>query len=142
MAREDQVHVQAPAPGEVLGQDPAQHQSDRAPAAHDRAVDAERLATFLGVAERGGQDRQRRRREKRPERALGGAGRDQHAEAARGTTDGRCGGEAQHTGQERDLAPEQVAEPAAQQQQAAEGERVGGHHPLPLGGREAQVLLG
>jgi hypothetical protein len=41
-AGEDQVHVQAPAPGQVLGQDAAEHQADRAPGADDRAVDAER----------------------------------------------------------------------------------------------------
>jgi len=140
-AREDQVHIQAPAPGQVLGQDPAQHQADRAAGAHDRAVDAERLAALVRVAERRGQDRQGRGREKRAERPLGGARRDQHGKAGRRAADGRRGGEPERAGQERDLAPDQVAEPPAEQQQAAERQRVGGHHPLPVGGGEAQVPL-
>ena len=140
-ACEDQVHVQAPAPGQVLGQDPAQHQADRAAGADDRAVDAERLAALLGVAERRGQDRQGRRREQRPERALGGARRHQHAESGGRSADGRRGGEAERAGQERDLAPDQVAQPPAKQQQAAERQRVGGHHPLPVHGGEAQRPL-
>ena len=140
-AGEDQVHVQAPAPGQVLGQDPAEHQADRAAGADDRAVDAERLAALLRVAERRGQDRQGGGREQRAERALGGACRHQHAEAGGRPADGRRGGEAERAGQERDLAPDQVAQPPAEQQQAAERQRVGGHHPLPVHGGEAQGPL-
>ena len=141
-AGEDQVHVQAPAPGQVLGQDPAEHQADRAAGAHDRAVDAERPAALLRVGERRGQDRQGRGREERAEHALRGAGRDQHAEAGRRAADGRCGGEAQRAGQEHVPAADQVAQPPAEQQQAAEREGVGGHHPLPVHDAEAQGLLG
>ena len=140
-ACEDQVHVQAPAPGQVLGQDPAEHQADRAAGAHDRAVDAERLAALLRIAERRGQDRQGRRREKRAERALEGPRRDQHAEAGGRAAGGRRGGEAECADQERDLAADQVAEPSAEKEQAAERERVGGHHPLPVHGGEAQRPL-
>jgi hypothetical protein len=39
------------------------------------------------------------------------------------------------------FAAEQVGQPAAQQQQATEGEAVGGHHPLPVGGGEPQGRL-
>ena len=42
----------------------------------------------------------------------------------------------------RPLAAEQVAEPAAEQQQAAERERVRGDDPLALVVAEAEVLLG
>ena len=49
------------------------------PAPAMRAVDAERLAALLRVAERGGQQRQRGRRQQRAEHALAGAGGDQHA---------------------------------------------------------------
>ena len=35
-----------------------------------------------------------------------------------------------------------ASDPAAEQQQATEGQRVGGDHPLPVGVREAQVALG
>src|SRR5579875_1452870 len=40
------------------------------------------------------------------------------------------------------LAADQVGEPAAEQQQAAECERVAGDDPLPLGVREVQGVLG
>ena len=43
--------------------------------------------------------------------------------------------EAEQAGDERPLAPEEVAELAAEQQQAAEGQRVGGDDPLPVVGR-------
>ena len=108
-AREDQVHVQAPAPGQVLGQHAAEQQADRAAAAGDRAVDAERLAALLRVGERGGQQRQRRGREQRAERALAGAGRDQHGEVDRGAADGRGAGEAEQAGQERPFRPNRSA---------------------------------
>ena len=131
-AGEDQVHVEAPAPGQVLGQDPAEHQADRAAGADDGAIDAERLAAVPRVRECRGQDRQGGRREQRTERALGGACRHQHAEGGGRPAGGRRGGEAERAGEERDLAPDQVAQPPAEQQQAAERQRVGGHHPLPV----------
>ncbi len=138
---EEQVHVQAPAPRQVLGQQPAEHQPDRPAAAGDRAEDAERLAAFLRVAERGGQQPQRRGSQERAECALARARRHQHAEAGRGPADGGGDGEADQPAEERYLAPDQVARPPAEQQQAAECQRVGGHHPLPVHGREPQRSL-
>jgi hypothetical protein len=44
-------------------------------------------------------------------------------------------------GQERHLAAEQVGEAVAEQQQAAERQRVRGDHLLPVGGGEMQRLL-
>jgi len=41
----------------VLGQEPAEHQADRASSAHNGAVDAERLAALLRITERRGHDR-------------------------------------------------------------------------------------
>ena len=75
------------------------------------------------------------------ERALAGPRRDQHGEVDRGAADGRDAGEAGQAGQERHLAAEQVGQPAAEQQQAAERQRVGGDHPLPVRGGEAQRPL-
>ena len=40
------------------------------------------------------------------------------------------------------LRPIRSAKSAAQQQQSAEGQRVGGHHPLPVRIGEPQVMLG
>ena len=50
-------------------------------------------------------------------------------------------GKAGKPGDERRLPADQVGEPAAEQQQAAERERVGGDHPLPFDVGEVQGLL-
>ena len=133
---EDQVHIQAPAPGQVLGQRAAEQQAHRAAGRGDRPVDGERLGAVLRRGERGGQQRQRGGHQQRRERALAGPRGDQHGEVDRGAADGRDHGEPGQAGQERDLAAEQVGQPAAEQQQAAERQRVGGDHPLPVHGGE------
>ena len=138
---EDQVHVQRPPPGQVLGQRAAQQQPDRAAGPGDRPVDAERLAAVLLAGERGGQQRQRRRHQQRRERALAGPRGDQHGEVDRGAADGRHDGEPGQPDQEGDLPAQQVGQPAAEQQQAAERQRVGGDHPLPVHGAETQRPL-
>jgi hypothetical protein len=46
------------------------------------------------------------------------------------------------TDDEHSLASKQVREPSAEQQEATERERIPGHHPLPVIGREPQVALG
>ena len=58
-----------------------------------------------------------------------------------GAADRGRGGEADQADDERRLPADQVGEPAAEQQQAAEGEGVGGDHPLPLDVGEVQGLL-
>ena len=139
--REQQVHVQAPAPVERLGQHAAEQQPDRRAAAGDGAVDAERLAALVGIGEGGRQQRQCRGGEQRAEDALGRAGGDQHPEGARGAAHRGRGGEAEQAADERPLAAEQVAEAAAEQQQRPERQRVGGHDPLPRVIGEAEVAL-
>ena len=139
---EDQVHVQRPPPGQVLGQRAAQQQAYRAAGAGDRPVDGERSATVLRLGERGGQQRQRGGHQQRGERALAGPRGHQHGEVDRGAADGRHAREPDQPGQERHLAAQQVGQPAAEQQQAAERQAVRGHHPLPVHGREVQRPLG
>ena len=128
--REQDRHVQAPAPVEHLGQEAAEQQAEGAAGAGDRAVDAERLGALAGLGERGGEQRERGRGEQRGEHALEGAGADEQPEALRGAAERGCTGEADQAGDERPLAAEQVGDPAAEQQQAAERERVGGDDPL------------
>jgi hypothetical protein len=140
--REQDRHVQAPAPVEHLGEQAAEQQAERAAGARDRAVDAERLAALCRVCERGGEQRQRGRRQQRGEGALQRAGRDQQAEALRGAAERGRAGEAEQAGDERPLAPEQVGDPAAEQQQAAERERVRRDDPLAVVVGEAEVGLG
>ena len=138
---EDQVHIQRPPPGQVLGQRAAEQQADRAAGPGDRPVDGERLAAVLRPGERGGQQRQRRRHQQRRERALAGPRGHQHGEVDRRAADGRHPGEAGQAGQERDLPAQQVGQPAAGQQQAAERQGVGGDHPLPVHRGETQRPL-
>jgi hypothetical protein len=139
--REQQVHVQRPAPRQVLGQHAAEQQAHGAAAARDRAVDAERLAALAGVGEGGRQQRQRGRGQERAERALRRARDYQDIEALGGAADRRRGGEADQTGDQRLLAAEQVAELASDQQQAAERQRIPGDDPLASVVGEAQRLL-
>ena len=127
---DQQIHVQAPAPVEPLGEDSAEEQADRRAAAGDRAEDAERLAALGGVAERDGEQRERGRREQRGEDTLRRARGDEHAERPGGAAHRGGGGEAEQAADEGPLAPEQVAELAAEQQQRAERQRVGGDDPL------------
>jgi hypothetical protein len=140
-AGEDQVHVQAPAPGQVLGEHPAQQQPDRTAGPRDRAVHAERPAAFFGVAERHGEQRQRRRREQRPERPLAGPGRHQHAEVHRRSAGRGRGGEPDQAGHEGHLPAEQVSQLAAQKQEAAKRQRVRRDHPLPVHDGKPQIVL-
>jgi hypothetical protein len=67
---------------------------------------------------------------------------DEHREALRRASDSGRHGEARHADQEQPLAPEDVSEAAAEQQQAAERQRVGRDDPLPVRGREMQRGLG
>jgi hypothetical protein len=72
---------------------------------------------------------------------LHGARDDQRAKALRGAADRRGRGEPEQSDDERPLAPEVVADPAAEQQQAAERERIRGHDPLAVVVGEVQRLL-
>ena len=135
-------HVQAPAPVEQLGQRAAEQQADRAAHAGDGGVDPERLAALGGVGERRRQQRQRGGREHRGERALHRSGADEHVVALRGAADGGGAGEAQQPRDERPLAAEEVGDAPAEQQQAAEAQRIGGDHPLALVVGEAELALG
>jgi hypothetical protein len=138
---EDHVDVEAPAPGQVRGQRAAEQQTDRGARARDRAVDPEGLTPLLRVAEGRGQQRQRRGRQHRGEHALAGAGGDEHGEVDRGAADRRGYGEAGQPCDEHDFAPEQVGQPPAEQQQAAERQRVRGDDPLPVHVVEVQRVL-
>ena len=80
---------------------------------------------------------------------LGGAALQQQSGGDRADGDEALGraaerrraGEAEQPDDEDRLAPEQVTDPPAEQQQAAEGERVGGDDPLARVVGEPEVLL-
>ena len=139
--REGEVHEQAPAPGQVLGERAAEQQAEGSAADGDAAEDPERPAALVRVAERGGQERQRGGGEQRGERALQRARSHEHAEAL-GRAAGRGGdGEADQADHQGRFAAAVVADPSSDQQQAAEGERVGGDDPLALAVGEVQRIL-
>ena len=140
--REEQVHVHAPAPVQVLGQRPAEDQPDRRAGAGDHAEHAERLVALGGNGEGRGQQAEGRRGQQRGEAALQGAGDDEDLEALGETAECGCDGEPGEAGDEDALAAEEVAEAAAEQQQAAERQRVRGDDPLAGVVGEAQVRLG
>ena len=76
-----------------------------------------------------GDDRQRGRREQRGAEALDGAGGDQPAVRLREAAGERGDGEQHEAGDEHPPAAEQVGEATAEQQEAAERERVGVDDP-------------
>ena len=77
-----------------------------------------------------------------PNDALQRAGAEQHRLVGGGAAQRGGRGEADQADDEGALAAPQVGDPAAEQQQTAEGEGVGGDDPLPVAVGDAQVLLG
>ena len=130
---DDDVDVEVPAPAEVLGEEAAEQEPDRAAGTGDRAEDAEGAGTFLrecvkvvvSTASAVGAST-------RAERALERAGRDEHLEVRGGAADGGRHREPDEADEEGALPAEQVGEAAADEQQAAERERVRGDDPLAV----------
>ncbi len=139
--RDRHIHVKAPAPVQVLRQQPAGYQPDGRAAARNGAVNPERLAPLFPVREGRRQQRQRGRRQYSSERALQGPGPEQQSLPRRGTTQRRSDRETHQPDDERPLTPHQVGDPPTQQQQPAERERVRRDHPLPVGIRHVQLPL-
>ena len=129
------VDEQHPLPAGVLGQEAAEQHAGGAAGAGDRAPDAQRAVALGALGEGRGDDRQRGRGEDRGAEALDGAGGDQPARALGETTGQRGGGEEDQAGDEDAAAAEQVGHAPAEQQEAAEDERVRVDDP-------GQVLLG
>ena len=76
------------------------------------------------------------------QRALDGSGGDEHREVDRGSADGRGHGKPNQPHDQRPLTTEDVADSSAEQEKAAEGERVGRHYPLAIGVGEVRVRAG
>ncbi len=132
------VHEQHPAPGEVGGEHAADEQADgRAGDAHG-GVDAHGPVAFPALREVGRDQRQSGRRDDRTAHALQGARGQQPGLGVGETAEQRGDREQDDPGDEDPLAAEDVAGPAAEQQQAAEGQRVGVDDPLQAGAGEAE----
>ncbi len=135
------VHEEHPAPRRVGREHAAEQQADSTAGAAHGGVDAERPVARRPRRERGGDQGERRGRGERAARALHGARREYPPLAGREAAGERSQREHEDAGHEHAAAAVDVAEPSAQQQQAAEGERVRRDHPLEAGPAEAERPL-
>jgi len=134
-----QVDQEHPVPAQRAHQQAAQQHAHAAAAGADEAVHAHRLGPFRRLGEQVHDQRQRHRGDHRAAEALDAA-RDHEPLARAGHAAGERGGGEQHQPEQEQLAvPEQVAQPAAQQQEAAVGQHVGVHHPGQRGFGESEV---
>src|SRR5581483_11126578 len=136
-----QVDEEDPGPAQVRGEHSAEQDADRAAASRSSAPDAEGDVALASLAEGRDDDRQRRRREQRAAEPLQPAGDDQRSLGPREPREQRAEREDDHADDEETTPTEQVREPAAEQQRAAEQDRVRGDHPLQARLREVEVAL-
>ena len=90
------------------------------------------------MRERRHQQRKSGRGEQRAKRALHRSGGHEHRETGGGPPERGRRGETDDSDEEQPFAAEHISQPTAEQQQAAEGERVGRHDPLPVPVGEAE----
>ena len=124
-----------------FGQDAAEDEADGRAGAGDAAIDGEGARPLLGFRERHREKREGGRSHDGGERALQGPGAEEHGRVLGQASQGRSGGEADEADHEHPLAPEVVGNAAPEEEQAGEGQRVGGQHPLAVGGRDVQGPL-
>src|SRR6266540_1366915 len=132
------VDEEDPLPPQVLRQHAAGEHADGGAAAAERTPDPERLVPVRALLEARHHDRERRRRDDRAAESLHAAGGDQHP--LRLGEPAHEGGEREERDADDEDAPaaEQVGRPAAEEQEAAERDRVGGDHPLQVLAREVE----
>ncbi len=135
------VDNEDPRPRDELSQRAAEEQADGAATGRDRAPHAERLGPVLLLGERRRDDRQRGGRHERAAEALQRPAGDQHPGCLGEPIQQRCRAEHDDAHREQPLAAEQVGRAPAEQQKAAEDERVGVDDPLEVRCREVQAAL-
>jgi hypothetical protein len=116
-------------PVDRLGQDAAGQQADRRARGGDEAEDADRLGLLGGLREHRHDHPEDDRGGQRAADALHEARADEHLLALRDAAQQRRDGEDEQAGEEDPPAADEVAEPAGEQQQAAEGDQVGVDDP-------------
>ena len=135
-----QVDEEDPVPGEEVREDPAGEHPEGPTSGEDEPEDAHRLGTVGRLGEEHHRERERDRRDKRAAEALDRARGHQLPLRGREPAGERGEGEERDADQEHAALPEEVAQPPAQQQEAAEREQVGVDHPGERGLREAEVV--
>ena len=136
-----EVDEEDPRPAQVRGEDAAEQHADGAADAGDRAPHRERDIPVVSLTEGRDDDRERRRCEQCAAEPLQCPREDQLAFRRGEPGQQRGEREQPHPCHEHAPATEQVGETAAQQERAAEEDRVGGDHPLQALLREVQVVL-
>ncbi len=138
--RHRDVHPEHPLPAEAVGEDAAEQDTGCAGRTRDGAPGAQRLVALGTVLKEAGDDREGGRRDDRGAQALCRTGGDQLA-LVRGEPGRQRSDPDDNEARHEDAAPaEQIGSPAAEQQEAAEGDHVGVHHPGQVGLREVQAL--
>ena len=132
------VDEEHPLPAERVDEDAAGDDAEGAAEAGQPAPDAHRDVALAPVGEGHGEDREGGGRHERSAETLHGADADEHALRRRQAAGQRRDGEEAEAGGEDPAAAQQVGEPAAEQQEPAEGQRVGADHPLQVVGGEVQ----
>ncbi len=135
------VDEEDPRPRERVDEEPAEHEADRAAADGDRRPDAHRLRALGAFRERRRDDRERGGSYERGTQTLQAAAEDEDFRGRREAVQERRDSEDHDADEEDPLAPDEVAGAAAEQQEAAEDERVRVDDPLQVGIRHPQVGL-
>ena len=118
------VDEEDPVPVEAVREHSAEQDADAAATCSDETDEAHRLGPVGRLGEQVHHERQRHGGDNCPAEALHRAGGDQHARRPGQAARDRGGSECSDTGHEQPPLTEQVTEPAAQQQEAAEGQQV------------------
>jgi hypothetical protein len=135
------VDEKDPRPSQVRGQKAAQEHAGGTAATRGRAPDAECAVALGALGERGHQDRQRCGREQRTAQALERAEADQRALGPRNSAQEGADREQGQADHEQAPAAEDVRQPPAQEQGAAEQDRVRADDPLQVVLGEVEVAL-
>ena len=137
-----EVDEEDPVPAQRLGEQPAGEQAERAAGDRDEHVRAHRAGALGGLRELGDDDREDHRRLGGGADALQQARADQRALRRGDAAQQRRDGERDEAGEEHALAPDEVAEPAGQQQQAAERDEERVDDPGQVRLAEVEVAAG
>ena len=136
-----EVDEEDPVPAQCLGEGAAGEEAERAARNSGEHVGAHRPRAVVGGRELGDDDGQDHRGLHGGADALDEAGGDEEALAGRGAAQDRGDGEEHEPRKEHAPASEQVAEPAGEQQEAAEGDEEGVDDPGQVALAEVQIAL-
>jgi hypothetical protein len=136
-----EVDEEDPMPAQRLGEQSSGEQPERSAGDRHEHVGAHRAGPLRRGRELGDDDREDHGRLRRRADTLEEAGADQHPLRGGDAAQERCERERDHAREEDALSPDQIAEPAGEEQQAAERDEERVHDPGQVGLAEAEVVL-